>query len=93
MGNERFESGPEEVAGRFIDPGSGTPGVLVEPAADAAADRAAEGAAPVAPVALLGVPAGAEPVEASLQPPTTTSAAVAVATASHRVTSRVTGSG
>ena len=89
MGNDRFDSGPDEVAGCFIDPGSGTPGVLVV-AADA---PDADGAALVATVALLGVLAGAEPVDASLQPPTTTSAAVAVATASRRVSSRVTGSG
>jgi hypothetical protein len=58
-----------------------------------AAAPAADGAALVATVALLGVLVGAAPVDASLQPPTTTSAAVAVATASRRVTSRVTGSG
>ena len=93
MGNDRRDSGPDEVAGCFIDPGSGTPGVLVVPAADAADASDADGAALVATVALLGVLAGAEPVEESLQPPTTTSAVVAVATASRRVSSRVTRSG
>jgi len=89
VGNDRRDSGPDEVAGRSIDPGSGTPGVLVR----LAGSDPAVGAALVATVALLGVSAADDPPEASLQPATTTSAAVVVATASRRVTSRVTRSG